>query len=319
MKKLATLIFAACSVLSAAQAQTVWPERAVRLVVPGSAGTITDVLGREFAQALGAVVRQPVYVENIVGADQQIGTQAVVNAKPDGHTLLFVSSSTTVLDPVLRASLPYDLARDLAPACGVFRGEIVMNMSTTLPFKSAAEFAASAKEAAEKYSFGYSSATTRLAGEMFQQAAGIKLLGVPYKGSAGGLADVASGLVHLFFIDPVSADPHYRSGKIRALMTATKERVKAAPDVPTSAEAGFPGFVMTPSTATWMPSGTPAAIQNAVRAALDRTVRSPEFAAVLAKHNLQSFPPCGDDLARYTREEIVIWDGIARKSGIERQ
>jgi len=194
-----------------------------------------------------------------------------------------------------------------------------MNMSATLPFGTAADFIAAAKAEPEKYSFGYSTATTRLAGEMFQQEAGIRLLGVPYKGSAGGLTDVAAGLVHLFFIDTVSAEPHYRSGRIKPLLVAGNRRLKPIPTVPTAAEAGFPGYDIAPSAATWFPANTPPEILKAARAAIDAALRSPEYSAVLAKHSVDHYPVCGDDLTRSTAEEVARWEGIAQKAGIQKQ
>ena len=258
-------------------------------------------------------------IENLVGADQLIGTQAAVRAKPDGHTMLFVSSSSTVLDPVLRASLPYDIGKDLTAGCAVTKNSIVMNMSATLPFKTVGEFIAAAKTEPEKYSFAYASATTRLAGELFQLSAGIKLLSVPYKGSAAGLTDVASGLVNLMFIDPTSAGPHYRSGKLKPMLVASRERYKGLPDVPTGVEAGLSGFELWPSFGTWLPAGVPPEILNTLRGALDKALRTPEFAAVLAKHGVDPFHACGNDLAKYTQDEIVRWTEIAKKAGIEKQ
>lgn len=319
MKKSIFLAIVSSLAITAAQAQGGFPDRPVRLIVPGSPGTITDVIAREFAQVLSPVLKQPVIIENLVGADQQIGTQAAVNAKPDGHTILFVSSSTTVLDPVLKASLPYDVSKDLAPVCGIFKTGNVMNMSATLPFKTVGEVVAAAKGQPEKYSFGYSTATTRLAGELFQQEAGVKFLSVPYKGSSGSLTDVASGTTHFMFIDPVSVEPHYRSGRIKPMLIAGNQRLKSLPDVPASTEAGYPGFDIWPSISTWLPVKTPPDIQQAVRTAVATALDTREFGAVRTKHGLEVFSDCGGDLATYTAREVARWGEIARKAGIEKQ
>jgi tripartite-type tricarboxylate transporter receptor subunit TctC len=296
-----------------------YPDRPIRMIVPASAGTITDVTAREFSQALSAVMKQPVVIENLVGAEGIIGTQAAVRAEPDGHTILYVSSSTTVLDPVTRKSIPYDPAKDLIPACAIFRVGNVMNMSATLPFKTVGEFIAAAKAEPGKFTFGYSTATTRLAGELFQQQTGIKLTSVPYKGSAGGLTDVAGGQVHLFFIDHVSATPYYQSGKIKPLLVAGSQRYKSLPDVPSAAEAGFPGYEILPSIATFLPAKTPPPIVNQVRDALTQALNTPAFASAREKHGLEEFSVCGDALTKYQNAEIERWGQVMKKAGIEKQ
>jgi len=319
MKKLILALLLSWSAVASAPAQSGYPDRPVRLIVPASAGTVTDILARELAQILSPILKQPVIIENLIGAEQLIGTQAAVRAKPDGHTILFVSSSTTILDPVARASLPYDTTKDLAAGCAIGKTGNVLNMSSTLPFKTVNELIDAAKAAPEKYSFAYSSATTRMSGELFQQAAGIKLLGVPYKSSAGGLTDVAGGFVHLFFIDPASAAPHYASGKIKPMLVASRERFKTLPNVPTGIEMGLPGYEIWPSFGTWLPAGTPPHILSAAREALDKALKTSDFAAVLAKHGVEPFHACGDDLAKYTQDEIARWTEIFKKAGLAKQ
>lgn len=300
-------------------ANAAYPERSVKLIVPASAGTITDVIAREFGQALSSVMKQPTIVENIVGAEGIIGTQTAVRAEPNGYTILFVSSSTTILDPVLRKSIPYDPGKDLTPVCAIFRVGNVMNMSATLPYKNVGEFIAAAKAEPGKFTFAYSSATTRLAAELFQQQAGIKLLGVPYKGSSGGLTDVAGGQVHLFFIDHVSATPYYQSGKIKPILVAGSQRYKALPDVPSAAEAGIPGWEFLPSIATFLPAKTPPAIVDQAREAVTQALKTPTFVAAREKHGLEEFSLCGDALTKYQNAEIERWAEITKKAGIEKQ
>ena len=317
MKKSLLASLLACVV---AVSHAAYPERPVRLIVPASAGTITDVIGREFGQVLSTVLKQTVIIDNIVGAEGVIGTQAMVRAEPDGYTMLFVSSSTTVLDPVLRKSIPYDPRKDLLPACGVLRVGNVMNISATLPYKNVGEFIAAAKaQPPGKFTFGYSTATTRLAGELFQQQAGIKMTGVPYKGSTQGLTEVAGGQIDLFFIDHVSATPYYQNGKIKPMLVAGPQRNKALPDVPSAADAGIPGYDMRPTISTFLPSRTPPAIVNQVREAVLQVVKSPAFAAVREKNGLEEFSLCGDALTKYQNDEIVRWEQVTKKAGIEKQ
>jgi tripartite-type tricarboxylate transporter receptor subunit TctC len=289
------------------------------MIIPSSAGSVTDVIGRSFGQALSSIAKQPVIIENLVGAEGIIGTSAFLRSAADGYSLLFVSSSTTILDPVLRKSLPYDPAKDLAPVCGIFRTPIAMNMSAALPYKSVGEFIAAAKQQPGKFTFGYSTATTRLSGELFQQLTGVKLMGVGYKGSTGGLTDVAGGQVDLFFIDPVSVTPYYKSGKIKPMLVAAPARYKTLPNVPAAAEGGVPGYDIQPSIATYLPAKTPPAIVSQMREMISQALKTPAFAKTREVNGLEEFSVCGDALTKYTSSEINRWDQISKKAGIEKQ
>ena len=316
MKKL--LAFVLLGVVTVAS-YAAYPERPLKLIVPGSAGTFTDVLARAFAQALSPHIKQPVVIENIVGAEGAIGAQAAARAAPDGYTALFVSSSTTILDPLLKQSLPFNPAKDFTPVCSIARIGNVVNMSSALPYKSIGEFIAAAKKEPGKYTFAYSSATTRLAGELFQQQAGVKLTNVPYRSSAPGLNDVAGGQVSLFFIDHVSALPFYQSGKLRPLLAAGAQRYKALPDVPSAVEAGVPGYEIWPSTAIFLPAKTPAPIVAQLRDAVAQALKAPSMAAMRERSGLEEFSICGDEMVKYEQREIERWEQVIKKAGIEKQ
>jgi tripartite-type tricarboxylate transporter receptor subunit TctC len=307
-----------CS-LAAATGHAAYPEKPIKLVVPASAGTITDVLAREFAQSLSTVVKQSVIVENLPGAEQVIGTQTVVRAEPDGHTALFVSSSTTILDPLLKKSLPYDPGKDLAPVCGIARVGNILYVSASLPYKNTGELLSAAKAQPGKLSFANSSATTRLAGELFQQTAGISLLSVPYKATSAGLTDVAGGQVSMMFIDQVSAAPYVQSGKIRPLAASGAQRHKALPDVPSAAEGGVPGYEIWPTIAVFLPAKTPAAITVQLRDAVAQATKAPAFAATREKAGLEEFAVCGDALTKYQQSEMERWAQVIKNAGIEKQ
>jgi tripartite-type tricarboxylate transporter receptor subunit TctC len=312
-------ILATVLALAVGASQAAYPERPIKLVVPASAGTFTDVLAREFAQALSPIVKQAVIIDNIVGAEGVIGTQTAVRAEPDGYTALFVSSSTTILDPLVRKAIPYDPAKDLVPVCGIARIGNVVNMSATLPFKNVGELVAAAKAEPGKYTFAYATATQRMAGELFQQQAGIKLTSVPYRSSAPGLNDVAGGQVHLIFIDHVSATPFYQSGKIKPLVAAGPQRYKALPNVPSAAEAGLPGYEIWPSTAMFLPAKTSPAVVNQLREAVTQALKAPSFAAMREKSGLDEFSLCGDALTKYQNDEIMRWGQVFKNAGIEKQ
>lgn len=308
---LALLVTAACA------SHAAYPERAIKLIVPFSAGTATDVMAREFGQALSGVVNQPVIIENKTGAEGTIGGQALVSAAADGYTIMLTSSSLTVLDPLVKKTLPYDPNKDFTPVCGVARVGNVMNMSSALPYKSIAEFLAAAKAQPGKFTFAYSTATTRLAGELFSQASGVQILGVPYRSSAMGLADVAGGQVNLFFIDHVSANPFYQSGKIKPLLVAGQQRNKSLPDVPSASEAGIPGYEIYPWFGVYLSAKTPPAIAKHLREAMAQALKAPAMKAKIESSGMEEFPICGDALGKYQRDEMNRWAQVIKKAGIQ--
>jgi tripartite-type tricarboxylate transporter receptor subunit TctC len=242
---------------SGGQAAAAYPDKPIKLVVPFTPGTSTDLVAREYARALSEVIGQPVVVENRAGAEGVVGGRAVATADKDGYTALYTSSSLTVLDPHMRKDLQYDPLKDLAPVCTAVQISIVMNINADLPYKSIADVVAAAKAQPGNITFAYSSATTRLTGELFQQLTSTKLAGIPYRSAAQGLTDVAAGRVAMYFIDALSARPHYQSGKIRPLAMAASARGKLLPDVPSAAEAGLPGLIMTAWAGAYLPPRRP--------------------------------------------------------------
>lgn len=318
MKKI-PLIFAACTSLGASLCAQAFPDRAVTVIVPFGAGSSVDIHSRDFAQALGRTIKLPVIVENKAGAEGSIGAQATLNAAADGQTLMFTSSSIPVLDPVMKKSMSFDPVKDFTPICTVGRTNSVINITGDSPIKSAAALISAAKANPGKLSFAYASASTRLSGELFQQAAGIKMLGVPYKASVAALADVAAGQVDLMFIDEVSAAPFYKSGKLRPLAVSTVTRSEQLPDVPTGAEVGIPQYKVQPWFGIYVSSKTSPAVVVKLRELVSQAVNSPENAAQMKRRGLSSFVLCGGEMAQLQSEELVVWREVTKKAGIEPQ
>lgn len=296
-----------------------YPDKPIKIVVPFGAGTSTDATARQFGDALSNVLKQLVVIDNRPGAEGVIGAQAVSSAAPDGYTVLLTSSSLPVLAPLMMKSIPLDPIKDFAPVCTIGRISNVMNIRSSLPFNTLGEFIAAAKAAPGKYTFAYSSATTRLAGELLQQETGIKLLGVPYKSSAGGLTDVAGDQVDLFFIDHISVDPFYRMGKIKPLAVTGSQRLNALPSVPTMAESGVPSYELYPWFALYLPARTPQQVVAQLREATVKALETPAMQSWRDKSGLEKFTVCGDDLARYQVTEIEHWGRIIKKANIEPQ
>ena len=308
---------AVCAVLTAvACTAEAFPDKTITLIVPFGAGTSVDVNGRDFAQALGSVITQPVVVDNRPGAEGTIGALAVLHAPADGHTIMFTSSSIPVLDPLMKKDQQFDPVRDFTPICTIGRTSNVMNVTGTSPFKSAAELIAAAKAQPGKITFAYSSATTRLAGELFQQAAGIKFTGVPYKASATGLTDVAAGRVDLFFIDDVSAASFYQGARLRPLAVAGSTRIRALPDTPSANEIGVPGYTIQPWFGVFASAKTPSPVVGQLREIMAKAMKTPVALANIEKRGLSPLLLCGDAMAKFQQEEIELWRGVIKKAGI---
>lgn len=306
----AGLIFAA---VGAAHA---FPTKPITVIVPFGAGTSVDANGRDFAQALASLGKTTTVVDNRPGAEGTIGAMAVLNAPADGHTLMFTSSSIPVLDPLLKKTMQFDPLKDFSPVCTVARTSNVVNITGSSPIKTAAELIAAAKAAPGKLTYGYSSATTRLAGELFAQSAGIKLTGVSYKASMAGLTDVAGGQVDLFFIDHVSVAPLLQSGKLRALAVSGGKRIAALPNVPNASEIGVPGYTIQPWFGVYVSAKTPPANVDQLRELMTQALNTPAAKATLEKRGQEPLLLCGNAMAKLQADEINLWRGVLQKAGI---
>jgi len=309
-----------CGLLvAAAGASHAYPDKAITIIVPFGAGTINDINARDFAQVLSAVAQQPVVVENRTGAEGTIGGQALLSAPADGHTLVFSSNSLTVFDPLMKKQVPYDPVKDIVPVCGAGRTNLLLNASGSSPYRSVADVVAAAKAQPGKLTFAHSSTSTRLAGELFQQAAGIKLTGVPYRASVAALTEIGAGQVDLMFIDRVSAAPFYDTGKVRPLAASGEQRLKALPQAPTFAESGLPGVSVLPWFGLYASGKSSPAVLRQVSELVGKAVKSPEMAANAEKRGLEPFTLCGEALVKYRLEEMELWRGVIKKAGIEPQ
>jgi len=306
-------------IVIAAGAAHAYPDKPIRIIVPFSAGTITDVFARDFAAVLSPVVKQPVVVENRTGAEGIIGVQALLASEPDGHSILFSSGSLAILDPLLKKDLPYDPTKDMTPVCSVGSVEQIMYMTASLPYKNVAEFVAAAKAEPGKFTYAYSSAFGRLNSELFQEATGTKLTGVPYRSTATGLTDVATGRVDLYFVDHGSAAAYSQAGKVRPMVVAGAKQIKSVPNVPTAVAAGIPSFDSTPTYSVYVPSKTPKGTTDRLRDLVAEALKSPAMAAVLEKRELGEFSLCGDAVVKYHQDERERLRKVITKAGIEPQ
>ena len=232
----------ACFATVGAQAQS-YPTKPVRIVVPFASGGGTDVIARFLATGLSETVKRQFIVENRAGANAIIGTEFVARAPADGYTLLFVSSPHSV-NPSMYAKLPYDTLRDFAPVSMIASSPYFLVIHPSLPVRNVRELIGLAKKQPDQilYGSGGSGSSAHLTAELFNQMAGVKIREVPFKGAGPALIGTLTGEISMVFGNALTVKPHIESGRLRALGIASAQRSKAAPDLPTIAEAGVPGF-----------------------------------------------------------------------------
>jgi tripartite-type tricarboxylate transporter receptor subunit TctC len=292
-----------------------WPSRTVRIIVAYPPGGATDIVARKVAEAIAPTLGQPVIVENRPGGSGTIGTGEVVRAQPDGHTLLAMDSSYSML-PYVFARLPWDHARDLLPVTVCNFAPVVLAVKANARWPDLAALLAEARANPTRITYGTGGVGSSLhfAGEDFQHAAGIELYHIPFKGAGEATLGLLSGTVDMVMGSTPSAMANLRAGTIRALAVCGRQRVAALPDVPTFAEAGLPGFQMINWTGLAAPKGTPEAsiarLQAAVRDALAAERMQQFFLAQGATTG--GMPP--EEFGRLIRDEVAQWRGVAERA-----
>ncbi|MDA7418873.1 tripartite tricarboxylate transporter substrate binding protein [Xenophilus arseniciresistens] len=253
-----------------ALAQAHWPDRPVRLIVPFAAGGATDVLGRLLATALGEKLGQPVVVDNKPGAGTVVGAALVAKAPADGYTLLLGSNSTFTLNPAIRTHLPYDPLKSFTALGTVADMSLLLLANNDSSVRSVAELVKQAKAAPDKFSYGSFGAgsSVHFGAEMLKSTAGIRMVHVPFNGSAPSLTALIGGQVQVSVDTIVASLPQIQAGKVRPLATLAARRLPSLPDVPTVAESGYPGF----EAGSWFglvgPAGLPAPVAQKLESAL---------------------------------------------------
>ena len=300
---------------SPAVAQT-FPSKSIRIVVPLAAGGPGDVLARAVGQKLAENVGQAVVIDNRPGANTNIGNEAVAKSPPDGYTLL-ATASTLTINPSLYANLPYDAVKSFAPLTLIATTPLVLVVHPSLPVKSVQELAALAKSKPGQLHYGSagSGSVLHLAGEMFNTMARVKLVHVPYKGVTNAFSDLLGGQISLMFPGAPIALPQARAGKLRALATTGDKRAPAAPELPTVAEMGFPGYEVSVWYGLLAPAGTPAATINRLHSEIVKIVQLPEIAerwAVLGAEPAHNTP---EQFAAFLKNDLVKWTKVVRDSG----
>jgi tripartite-type tricarboxylate transporter receptor subunit TctC len=300
-------------------AQAAFPEKPITLVVPYPPGGAADVLGRIVARHMQTQLPgSNIVVENKAGAGTALGAQAVAQAAPDGYTLLTSSNTTWTMNPALKPSLPYDTLKSFESIGTIGSIPLMLVAHPAAPFNTVKELVAYGKANPGKLNYASFGAGTsaHFAGEMFKSAAGLNIVHVPYKGSAPAMQDLIGGQVPLSFDTNIASLPQMKAGKIKALAVTTTQRITGAPDVPTLAESGLPGFELSAWVSFVAPRGLPDSVRATLVKALAEAMKTPAMQADLAKAGLESAyePPAAFE-ARVNRE-LPAMRALVKRAGI---
>jgi tripartite-type tricarboxylate transporter receptor subunit TctC len=323
MKKLLALALAASvlGTLIPASAQTppgaAFPTRTVRLMVPAAAGSAPDFLARVLGQKLAETWGQPVIVDNVVGAGGNIAAERIAKSPADGHALLFNTIGPIAINVSLYDKLPFDPIKDFAPITLVAKVPNILCVNPNVPVKSVAELIAYAKQNPGKLRYGSpgSGTSNHLSAELLNTMAGIKLFHVPYKSSAQMTTDTIGGQVELIFHNAPVVLPHVKSGALRGLAITSATRNPFAPELPTMAEAGVPGFEVTAWFGVLAPAGTPAPVLAKLHTDFVRMISMPD---VKERFLTQAAEPIGstpEEFASFINAEIAKWSKVIKASG----
>lgn len=316
--KAAGVLLALSTILfSTAAAAQDYPTKPVRVIVPFPPGAINDTVGRLIATQLSDRLGKQFIVDNRAGAGGVIGTQLGVGAPPDGYTLIVGSNGTHAINPWLYEKLPYDAVRDFVPVSILGRGYSLLVVHPSVEARSVAELIALAKASPGKLTYGSGGigTTPHLAGELFEQMAGVKLVHVPYKGSTASTLDLAEGRIHMIFANVPSVLGNVQAGKLRALAVTSQQRAPEFPELPTISEQGLKGFVTEYWQGVFAPAGTPRPLVDRIARDIQTVMSTPEVARQFAPQGVLVRPNTPQQFAAYIQEELARWRDVVKKSG----
>ena len=293
-----------------------WPTKPIRLVVPFSPGAGTDALSRILAARLSDSLGQPMVVDNRPGAGGTIGTEIVAKSPGDGYTLLFAPAAHAI-NPSIYPRLGYDTERDFVTISIAASLPVVMAINSGVRARSVPELVALAKASPGRLTMASAGNGTvfHLTGEMFKGAAGIDIVHVPFKGGAPAMTALVGGQVTMAFETSLTVAPHVKSGKLRALAVASPARISILPDVPTLAQAGYPGILSENWYGLYAPAGTPKDVVARIYADLAKAIADPEIRQKLALQGAETRELNPEQSARFVRAEMTKWAKVVKASG----
>jgi tripartite-type tricarboxylate transporter receptor subunit TctC len=314
---LAGAAVAAISALAPCVAAAEYPERPIRLVVPFPPGGGADNLARTIMPRVEALLGKPVVVDNRPGAGGNVGAEFVARAAPDGYTLLYGTNGTHAINASLYRNLRFDPVKDFDPVSRMTVIAAMLIVEPRLAANSAAELIRYAKDHPGKLNFASAGngTTSHLAGELFKTMAGIDIVHVPYRGGALAMTDLIGGQVQMMIEVMPNAYPMVRGGKVRGLAVSTAQRFAGAPEVPTIAESGLPGFEASAWDGILAPAGTPRTIVERLNAAIREALQDPAVVDALRKLGAQPVPGTPEEFARHIAASIDKWAAVVQTSG----
>jgi tripartite-type tricarboxylate transporter receptor subunit TctC len=315
MKKWFNACLLAATALLPAVASAQYPAKLVTIVVPFTPGASNDAIGRYLAEQLGKRWKQNVIVENRPGAGSSIGAAYVAKSPADGHTLL-VASSSYATNAATRSDHGFDPVKDLKAISIVGRGQIGVITGSRVPMASLADLAREAKGRTLYYATAGVGSSQHFNAELLSDAMGIRMEAVPYRGSNEGLLDLAAGRIDVVVGGVGGLLPHIKSGKARPIATLGKARTPSLPDVPTSAEQGFPAAVTENYWVIMVPASTPDNVVQMINEGVSAATHTPEGRAFLAKLDGEPAQASPQEVAAGVRQEITYWSGLARRLNI---
>ncbi|HZN23973.1 MAG TPA: tripartite tricarboxylate transporter substrate binding protein [Burkholderiales bacterium] len=299
------------------QAQTGYPARTIRFIVPFTPGGSADIFARPIAQKMSESMGQQVVVENRPGSGGVLGSEAAAKAPPDGYTIMMGLTANVAVNPALYAKLPYDPLRDFAPVTLVASAPYALVVPTSLPARNAKELVALARAKPGELAYVSlgSGSMGHLSGELLASTAGVRLLHVPYKTLGQAIPDLMSGQVQLMFLGIASAQPHVRAGKLRAIAVSGARRSPALPQVPTVMESGIRGFEVTGWYGVFVPTGTPQEIIARLHREIVRALSLPDVRDRLSGEGAELVGNSPREFDGFVRSELAKWAKVVKLSG----
>lgn len=296
-----------------------YPERPIRVIVPFAPGGNIDVTARTITPAMSELLGRTFVVDNRSGAGGALGAEVVATSARDGYTLLFGSTGILSIAPVIFSKLRYDPIKSFEPIALISKVALVMLVNSKSPVKSVQDFIALAKSRAGELTMGSSGnfSTGQLAGVLFQNVTGTRLIHVPYKGGGPAMAELIGGQIDVMFDQINSATGHIRGGRVRALAMTSTGRAPDLPDVPTMSEAGVPRVEAETFNAILAPAGTPRAVIVKLNDAVNKSLSIPSVRDSYAKQGAEVIGGTPEAAGKYIRSELAKWTGVIRSAGLK--
>lgn len=302
-----------------AQAQEKFPSKPITWICPYAAGGNADSRSRQVAKAMGALLGQPIIIDNKAGAGGNIGTEAIARGKPDGYVLGMGNFAPLAVNQALFKKLNFDPQNDLTPICMIERGPLILMVRNDSPYKTVKDVVAAAKAAPGKLSYasGGIGGSHHLSGALFENAAGIDMIHAPYKSGSAGATDLMGGQVHMMFEQMYAAMPSIKAGRLRALAITSKTRSPLAPDIPTMAEQGFPAVEVMNWQGLIGPKGMPADVVKQLNAVCNKALQDPEVKDKILSQGNEIGGGTPEQFAALIKSETPRWAKVVRDAKIE--